>query len=164
MRHFPLCYRDGRQRKWAVVMSLSRPDWPLNVTRRKTITEGGGGGSATLISNGTGHQDTGGGEMQLTSFRDESVVWPMLQPTLQSVGLQSSEVRVSTLSVDATRRRVDGTVSTVSDGVEIDDSDMTQWDSQTQLGSGLPLPGGGGEVRSVWIVPEWYQVVPMGGS
>ena len=81
---------------------------------------------------------------------DETMVWPVLQPTLQSVGLQSSEVRVSTVSLDATRRRVDGTVSTVSDGIEVDNGDMTQWDSQIQLGSGLPLRGGG--VRSVWIV------------
>ena len=47
--------------------------------------------------------------------------------------------------------RVDGTVSTVSDGVEIDDGDMTQWDSQTQLGSGLPLQrGGGGGLCGLW--------------
>ena len=38
---------------------------------------------------------------------------------------------------------------TVSDGVEIDDGDMTQWDSQTQLGSGLPLQGGGRDAVSV---------------
>ena len=56
----------------------------------------------------------------------------MLQLTLQSVGLQSGEVMGSTVSVNVTRRGVDGTVSTVSDGVEVDDSDMTQRDSRTQ--------------------------------
>ena len=87
--------------------------------------------------------------MQLTSFRDETMVWPVLQPTLQSVRLQSGEVRVSTVSVNATQRQVDGTVSIVSDGVEVDDGDMmTQRDSRTQSGSGLPLWGGG----SIWIV------------
>ena len=94
--------------------------------------------------------------MQLTSFRDDTVVWPVLLPTLQSVGLQSGEVRVSTVLVDATRRRVDGTVSTVSDGVEVNNGDMTQWNDQTQLRSGLPLRGGG--VQSVWIVvPVWSE-------
>ena len=98
--------------------------------------------------------------MQLTSFRDETMWWPVLQPTLQSVGLQSGEVRVSTVSVNATRRRVDGTVSTVSDGVKIDDGDMTQRDSRTQSRSGLPLRGGG--VRSVWIVVlVWSEGRPL---
>ena len=58
--------------------------------------------------------------------------------------LQSGEVRVSTVSVDATQRRVDETVSTVSNGIQVDNSDMAQWNSRTQLGSGLPLGGGGG--------------------
>ena len=35
-------------------------------------------------------------------------------------------------------------MSTVSDDVEVDNSDMPQWDSRTQLGSGLPLREGGG--------------------
>ena len=52
--------------------------------------------------------------------------------------------------VNATRRRVDGTVFTVSEGVEVDDGNMTQRDSPTHSRSGLPLRGRG--VRSVWIV------------
>ena len=83
----------------------------------------------------------------------------MLQPTLQSVELQSGEVRVSTVSVNATQRRVDGTVSTISDGVEVDDGDMTQQDSWTQSRSGLPLRGG---MRSVWIVVlVWSESRPL---
>ena len=45
---------------------------------------------------------------------------------------------------------MDGTVSTVSDGVEVDNGDMTLWDSQTQLGSGLPLRGGGCGQCGLW--------------
>ena len=45
-----------------------------------------GGGSAAQISNGTRPQDPGGGEVQLTSFRDVAVARPTIQPTLRSVG------------------------------------------------------------------------------
>ena len=89
------------------------------------------------------------------------MVWQMLQSTLQSVGLQSGEVRVSTVSVNVTRRRVDGTMSIVSDGVEVDDGNMTPRNSRTQSRSGLPLWGGGGRVRSLWIVvPVWSEGRP----
>ena len=63
-----------------------------------------GWGSADWISNGIRCQDPGGGKKQLTSFRDETVVWPVLPTTLQSVGLQSGEVRVSTVLVNVTRK------------------------------------------------------------
>ena len=61
---------------------------------------GRGGGEAARKSNGMRSQDPGGGEMQLTSVRDETVVWPVQRPTLHSVGLQSGEVRVFMVSVD----------------------------------------------------------------
>ena len=66
-----------------------------------------GGGSAAQISNGTRPQDPGGGEAQLTSSRDMTVVRPVFRPTYQPVVLQSDEVSVSAVSVDVTRRRVD---------------------------------------------------------
>ena len=64
------------------------PEWQRNVTGRKTESDPGRG---ARISNGTRPQDPGGGEKQLTTIRDETVVWPVLPPTLQS-----GEVRVST--------------------------------------------------------------------
>ena len=120
------------------------PEWPRNTAgwKRGLIR---GGGSAARISNGIRPQHPGGGEVQLTSFRDETMVWPVIQPTLQWVGLQSGEVKVYAVFVNATQKWVDRTVSTVPDTVEIDVGDMPQWDSRTQSRSGLPLRGGGGE-------------------
>ena len=67
-----------------------------------------GGGSAARISNVIRPQDPGGGEVQLTSSRDEAVECPVLRPvgsrsTRQSVG-QFGAVRVSAVSVDVTQR------------------------------------------------------------
>ena len=91
---------DGRESGQQLCHDLAQSGRRTSPGRkRRLIWEGG---SAAQISNGIRPQDPGGGEMQLTSFRDETVVWPVLQPTLQSVGLQSGEVRVSTVS--ATRR------------------------------------------------------------
>ena len=71
---------------------------------------------------------------------------PVSHPTLRSGGgggggLWSGEVRVSTVSVDVDRKRVNQTVSTVPDGMDVN---VSQWDSLTQLNSGLPPRGGGG--------------------
>ena len=104
--------------------------------------------------------------MRLTSPRDEAVARPVLQPTLQSVGLQSGEVRVSAVSVDATRGRVDQPVFAIPDSVDVDISGVLQRESRAQSGSGLPLRGGGGGGGrcGLWYfcgrmaglyVPEW---------
>ena len=131
-----------------------------------------GGGSAARISNGIRPQDPGGGEVRLTSSRDEAVARPVLEPAgsrsiLQSVGLQSGEVRVSAVSFDATRKRVDQPVSTIPDSVDVDSSGVLQRDGQAQSGSGLPLRGEGGRCcclcglwyfcgrRAALYVPEW---------
>ena len=63
----------------------------------------------TRISNGTGPQDLGGGEAQLTTSRDMAVARPVFQPTSRLVVVQSDEVGVSAMTVDATWRRVDCT-------------------------------------------------------
>ena len=78
-----------------------------------------GGGSAARIINGTGAQDPGGGEVRLTDSRDTAVTRPMFQPTPQSVVERSDEVGVSAVVVDATRRGVDCTKSTVSDSMSV---------------------------------------------
>ena len=69
------------------------------------------------------------------------------------MGLQSGELRVSAVSVEVTRKRVDQTMSTVSDSVEVDAGDVSHRDSWawSRSRSDLPLRGGGG-VRLVWIV------------
>ena len=100
-----------------------------------------GVGSAARISNGTRPQDPGGGEVQLTPSRDMAVTRPMIQPTLQSGGLWSGEVRVSAVSVDADWKQVNQTVSTIPDCMDVN---VSQRDSRTQLRSGLPQWGVGG--------------------
>ena len=82
--------------------------------------------------------------MRLASSRDEAVVPPVLQLTLHLVGLQSGNIKVFTVSVDVTRKRVDWTESAVPDGVDVDVGGVSQWDSRAQPESGLPLRGGGG--------------------
>ena len=42
-----------------------------------------GGGSAAQISNGIRSQDPGGGEVRLTSSRDEAVAQPVLEPAFR---------------------------------------------------------------------------------
>ena len=69
-----------------------------------------------------------------------AVVRPVFQPTSQPVVLRSDEVRVSAVSVDATRRRVDRTMSTVSDSVPVVTEGL-QRDSWTCLGRYLPQRG-----------------------
>ena len=76
-----------------------------------------GGGSTTRISNGTQAQDPGGDEAQLTSSRDVAVVQPMFPPTSQPVVVRPDEVMVSAVTVDETRRPVDGALSAVSDSM-----------------------------------------------
>ena len=98
------------------------------------------GGWSARISNRTRPQDPGGGEAQLTSSRDMAVARPVFQPTSQPVILRSDEVGVSAVSVDATRRRVDRTVSTVSDSVMVVTEEL-QWDSWTRSGNDLPQRG-----------------------
>ena len=44
---------------------------------------------------------------------------PVFQPTSRSVVVRSDEVGVSAVKVDATRRRVDCALSTVSDGMSV---------------------------------------------
>ena len=117
-------------------------------------TDPGRGGSAAQISNGIRPQDPSGGEVRLTSSRGKAMALPVLEPagsrsTLRSVGLQSGEVRVSAVSVDATRKRVDQPVSTISDSVDVDSSGVLQRDGQAQSGTGLHLRGGGGGAASV---------------
>ena len=51
-----------------------------------------GGGSATRISNGTGPQDPGDGEVRLTASRDTAMTRPVSQPTPRSVVERSDEV------------------------------------------------------------------------
>ena len=69
-----------------------------------------------------------------------AVARPVFQPTSQPVVLRSDEVGVSAVSVDATRRRVDWTLSTVSDSVMVV-TDELQQDSWTRSGSDLPQRG-----------------------
>ena len=78
-----------------------------------------GRGSAVRISNGTGPQDPGGGEVLLTASRDTAVTRPVSQLTPRSVVECSDEVGVSAVVVDATRRWVDCTESTVSDSMSV---------------------------------------------
>ena len=59
---------------------------------------------------------------------------------VRPVVVRSDEVRVFAVSVDATRRRVDRTVSTVSDSVLVVTEEL-QWDSWTCLGRDLPQRG-----------------------
>ena len=68
------------------------------------------------------------------------VVRPVFQPMSQPVVVRSDEVRVSAVSVDVTRRRVDRTMSTVSDSVMVVTEEL-QHDSWTRSGSDLPLRG-----------------------
>ena len=65
---------------------------------------------------------------------------PVFQPTPQPVVLRSDEVRVSAVSVYATQRRVDRTLSTVSDSVIVVTEEL-QRDSWTRSGSDLPRQG-----------------------
>ena len=79
----------------------------------------------------------------------------MILPTLQSGGgggwgLWSGEVRVSPVSVDADWKRVNQTVSTVPDYMDVE---VSQRDSRTQLrGCGQC----GLWQRVGLCVPEWY--------
>ena len=76
----------------------------------------------------------------------------------------SAEVRVSAVSVDATRKRVDQPVSTVPDSVDVDINGVLQRDGPAQSGSGLPLRGRGccrcglryfcGRTAGLYV-PEW---------
>ena len=68
------------------------------------------------------------------------LVWPVFQPTTQLVVLRSDEVGVSAVSVDATQRRVDRTVSTVSDSGLVVTEELKR-DSWTCLWSDLPQRG-----------------------
>ena len=69
---------------------------------------------------------------------------PVLQPTFRWVGLQFGEMRVSAVLVDADRKQVDQTVSTIPDYVVVDVVDVSRRDSQAQSRSGLSPRGGGG--------------------
>ena len=68
-----------------------------------------------------------------------SKMWPVSQLTLRLGGLLSGEARVSAMSFDADRKRVNQTVSTVPDGMDVN---VSQWDSRTQW----PPSAGGGAV------------------
>ena len=130
------------------------PEWQQNVAGLNMETDpgrGGGGGSAAQISNGILPQDPSGGEVHFTSSRGKAMARPVLEPAGSRSILQSGDVRVSAVSVDATRKRVDQPVSTIPDSVDVDSSVVLQRDGQAQSGSGLPLRGGGG-VLPVWIV------------
>ena len=106
---------------------------------RKSETDPGRG-SAAWISNGTGPQDPGGGEAQLTSSRDVAVARPVFQPTSQTVFVRSDEVGVSAVAVDASQRRVNRTLSTVSDSMLVvaEELQRGRW---TRAGSDLPKRG-----------------------
>ena len=86
-------------------------------------------------------QDPGGGEAQLTAFRDVATVRPVFQPTSQPVVVRSDEVRVSAVSVNAGRRRVVRILSTVSDSVMMVTEEL-QRETWPRSGSGLPLRRG----------------------
>ena len=74
---------------------------------------GGGGG----VSIGTRPQEPGGGEAHLMATRDVATAWPVVQPTSQPVLVRLEAVEVSAVSVDATLRRRDRILSTISDSV-----------------------------------------------
>ena len=78
--------------------------------------------------------------MQLTSSRDMAVERPVFQPTSQPVVVRSDEVGVSAVAVDATQRRVDRTLSTVSDNMMAVTEEL-QRGSWTCAGSDLPRRG-----------------------
>ena len=86
-----------------------------------------GGGSTARISNGTGPQDPGGGAMHLTFPRGMAAARPVVPPIVHSETLRSGEVRVSTVSIDADRRRVNRPVYIVPDYVDVN---FLQGDSQ----------------------------------
>ena len=65
---------------------------------------------------------------------------PVFQPTSQPVVLRSDEVRVSAVLVNATRRRVDRTLSTIFDSVMVVTEEL-QLESWTRSGSDLPRRG-----------------------
>ena len=65
---------------------------------------------------------------------------PVFQPTSQPVVVRSDEVGVSAVLVDVTRRRVDRTLSTVSDSVMVVTEEL-QRVSWTRSGSYLPQRG-----------------------
>ena len=65
----------------------------------------------------------------------------MFQPTSRSVVVRSDEVKVSVVTVDATRRRVDCDLSTVSDSMSVVAVEQ-QRDAWICSESGLPLRKG----------------------
>ena len=94
-----------------------------------------------MISNSTRSQDPGGGEAQLTISRDMAVEWPVLHPTSRSVAVQSDDVEVFAMSVDAARCQVDCALPTGSDRVSAVVEELQQ-DSWSRAGSDVPWRGG----------------------
>ena len=80
-----------------------------------------------------------GGEAQLTAFQDMAVTRPVFQPTPRSVVERSDEVGVSAVVVDATRRAVDCTKSTISDSTYVVAEEMQNgMDGCVDFAGGVP--------------------------
>ena len=99
-----------------------------------------GGGSTARISKSTRPQDPGGGEVQLTISRDMAVEWPVFHPTSRSVAVQSDDVEVPAMSLDAARCQVDCALPTGSDRVSVVVEELRQ-DSWSRAGSDVPWRG-----------------------
>ena len=84
---------------------------------------------------------TRGGEAQIMASRDVATAWPMAQPTSQPVLMRPETVEVSAVLVDATLRRRDRILPSVSDSVMVV-AEGFQPDDWTRSGSGLPRRDG----------------------
>ena len=70
-------------------------------------------------------------------FDHVAMAWPKAQPTSQPVLMRPEVVGVSAVLVDATLRRIDQILSSVTDSV-MAIAERFQLDDWTRLGSGLP--------------------------
>ena len=117
---FPFMLPGWKAEKEGGSYAMISPRVAGSVAGRETATDpGGGGGSATRISNKTRPQDPKGGEAQINTTRDGAMAWPLAQPMSQTVPKRPETVGVSAVLVQATPGRSARILPSVSDSVVV---------------------------------------------